>query len=127
MARVGVGPGVAEPIPGRLLSVGETLTKEREDLLEFMGCRLEVLDDLEDGAAGETVKVKIIGMYEDGSEMASYEVLSGAELEAARKDAVLARKADTEFQNSSRNSDCGSKSNSVVSTHNPRRVYIMCQ
>ena len=51
MAHVGVGPGVAEPIPGRLLSVGETLTKEREDLLEFMGCRLEVLDDLEDGAA----------------------------------------------------------------------------
>ena len=47
MARVGVGPGVAKPTPGEELSVGEALTKKRQDLAEFMGCSIEVLDDLD--------------------------------------------------------------------------------
>ena len=98
MAHAGVEPGVAEPIPGGFLSVGETLTRERQDLAEFAGCSIEVLDDLEVETAGDTVRVKICGTYEDGSEMASFEVLTRPELEAARRDAVLARKTDTEFR-----------------------------
>ena len=53
--RVGVGPGVAEPTPGEELSVGEALTKKRQDLAEFMGCSVDVLDDLEAVTAGEKV------------------------------------------------------------------------
>ena len=41
MALVGVGPEVAEPTPGSLLSVGETLTTERHDLVEFIGCKVK--------------------------------------------------------------------------------------
>ena len=47
MAPVGVGPGVAKPTPGDELSVGEALTKKRQDLAEFMGCSVEVLDVVE--------------------------------------------------------------------------------
>ena len=53
MAPVGVGPGVAKPTPGDELSVGEALTKKRQDLAEFMGCSIEVVDDLEALTAGE--------------------------------------------------------------------------
>ena len=58
MAPVGVGPGVAKPTPGDELSVGEALTKKRQDLAEFMGCSIEVVDDLEALTAGEKVKVR---------------------------------------------------------------------
>ena len=61
MAPVGVGPGVAKPTPGDELSVGEALTKKRQDLAEFMGCSIKVLDNLDARTAGETVKVKICG------------------------------------------------------------------
>ena len=54
MAPVGVGPGVAKPTPGDELSVGEALTKKRQDLAEFMGCSVEVLDNLE--AMGRLVR-----------------------------------------------------------------------
>ena len=53
MAPVGVGPGVAKPTPGDELSVGEALTKKRQDLAEFMGCSIEVVDDLEALTAGK--------------------------------------------------------------------------
>ena len=69
MAPVGVGPGVAKPTPGDELSVGEALTKKRQDLAEFMGCSIEVVDDLEALTAGEKVKVKICGTHADGSEL----------------------------------------------------------
>ena len=65
MARDGVGPGVVAPTPGSELSVGEALTGKRQDLDKFMGCSIEVLDDLKAKTVGETVNVKIFGTHRE--------------------------------------------------------------
>ena len=115
MAPVGVGPGVAKPTPGDELSVGEALTKKRQDLAEFMGCSIEVVDDLEALTAGEKVKVKICGTHADGSELEAVGVLSESDLEAARQDAVSARTTATKFSDPPRNPDCRDGLNFCVS------------
>ena len=61
MAYVGSGPEVAEPTSGSELCVGESLTTMRQDLTGLLGCSIEVVDDPDGGASGETMRVRIWG------------------------------------------------------------------